>query len=63
MFDCPRLHHLSIMRRSARTNFNWAGTAAEGVDLVGCDTPAGERLTQMAEFFQVKAAASGASGE
>jgi DNA-binding MarR family transcriptional regulator len=37
---------------SARTNFNWAETAAEGVDLVGRDTPAGERLTQMAEFFQ-----------
>ncbi|WP_442914329.1 MarR family transcriptional regulator [Kribbella sp. NBC_00709] len=37
---------------SARTNFNWAETAAEGVELVGRDTPAGERLTQMAEFFQ-----------
>ncbi|RZU16107.1 MarR family protein [Kribbella rubisoli] len=37
---------------SARTNFNWAETAAEGVALVGRDTPAGERLTQMAEFFQ-----------
>ena len=37
---------------SARTNHNWAETAAEGVELVGRDTPAGERLTQMAEFFQ-----------
>ena len=37
---------------SARTNHNWAETAAEGVDLVGRDTPAGERLTQMAEFFE-----------
>ncbi|WUK76995.1 MarR family transcriptional regulator [Kribbella sp. NBC_00359] len=36
---------------SARTNLNWAGTAAEGADLLGRDTPAGERLTQMAEFF------------
>jgi DNA-binding transcriptional regulator GbsR (MarR family) len=36
---------------SARTNHNWAETAAEGVELVGRDTPAGERLTQMAEFF------------
>ncbi|TDX03704.1 GbsR/MarR family transcriptional regulator [Kribbella sp. VKM Ac-2566] len=37
---------------SARTNHNWAATAAEGVKLVGRDTPAGERLTQMAEFFE-----------
>ncbi|MFI5695579.1 helix-turn-helix domain-containing protein [Kribbella sp. NPDC051586] len=37
---------------SARTNVNWAETAAEGVGVVGRDTPAGERLTQMAEFFQ-----------
>lgn len=37
---------------SARTNFNWAETAAEGVDLVGRETPAGERLAQMAEFFE-----------
>lgn len=37
---------------SARTNHNWAATAAEGVELVGRDTPAGERLTQMAEFFE-----------
>ncbi|WP_272948527.1 GbsR/MarR family transcriptional regulator [Kribbella sindirgiensis] len=37
---------------SARTNHNWAETAAEGVELVGRDTPAGERLTQMAEFFE-----------
>lgn len=37
---------------SARTNFNWAETAAEGVELVGRDTPAGERLAQMAEFFE-----------
>ncbi|MGW6201299.1 MarR family transcriptional regulator [Kribbella sp. NPDC055110] len=37
---------------SARTNHNWAETAAEGVELVGRDTPAGERLAQMAEFFE-----------
>ncbi|RZT27730.1 MarR family protein [Kribbella sp. VKM Ac-2569] len=37
---------------SARTNHNWAETAADGVELVGRDTPAGERLTQMAEFFE-----------
>ncbi|WUF33152.1 MarR family transcriptional regulator [Kribbella sp. NBC_00482] len=37
---------------SARTNHNWAETAAEGVELVGRDTPAGERLKQMAEFFE-----------
>lgn len=37
---------------SARTNHNWAETAAEGVELVGRDTPAGERLTQMAQFFE-----------
>jgi DNA-binding transcriptional regulator GbsR (MarR family) len=37
---------------SARTNHNWAETAAEGVELVGRDTPAGERLVQMAEFFE-----------
>lgn len=37
---------------SARTNHNWAETAAEGIELVGRDTAAGERLTQMAEFFR-----------
>lgn len=37
---------------SARTNLNWAETAAEGADLLGRDAPAGERLTQMAEFFR-----------
>jgi DNA-binding transcriptional regulator GbsR (MarR family) len=36
---------------SARTNHNWAETAAEGVELVGRDTPAGERLMHMADFF------------
>jgi predicted transcriptional regulator len=36
---------------SSRTNLNWAETAAEGADLLGHDTPAGERLTQMADFF------------
>jgi DNA-binding transcriptional regulator GbsR (MarR family) len=37
---------------SARTNHNWAETAAEGVEVVGRDSPAGERLLQMAEFFE-----------
>jgi len=37
---------------SARTNHNWAETAAEGVELVGRDSPAGGRLLQMAEFFE-----------
>jgi DNA-binding transcriptional ArsR family regulator len=36
---------------SARTNLNWAETAAEGAALLGPGTPAGERLTTMAEFF------------
>lgn len=36
---------------SARTNLNWAETATEGATLLGPDTPAGERLTTMAEFF------------
>lgn len=36
---------------SARTNLNWAETATEGADLLGPDTPAGARLTKMAEFF------------
>ncbi|MGW6276823.1 MarR family transcriptional regulator [Kribbella sp. NPDC055071] len=36
---------------SSRTNLNWAETAAEGAELLGPDTPAGERLTQMASFF------------
>ncbi|HEY3561615.1 MAG TPA: helix-turn-helix domain-containing protein [Kribbella sp.] len=37
---------------SARTNHNWAETAAEGIELLGRDTPAGERLMHMAEFFR-----------
>ncbi|GAB2655855.1 GbsR/MarR family transcriptional regulator [Kribbella swartbergensis] len=36
---------------SARTNLNWAETAGEGAELLGRDTPAGERLRKMAEFF------------
>jgi Helix-turn-helix domain/MarR family len=36
---------------SARTNLNWAETAAEGASLLGPDTPAGDRLTRMADFF------------
>ena len=37
---------------SARTNHNWAETAAAGVELLGSGTPAGERLMHMAEFFE-----------
>jgi DNA-binding transcriptional regulator GbsR (MarR family) len=36
---------------SARTNLNWAETAAEGAGLLGPGTPAGVRLTKMADFF------------
>ncbi|HZX04015.1 GbsR/MarR family transcriptional regulator [Kribbella sp.] len=36
---------------SARTNHNWAETAAEGIAVLGPDTPAGQRLAQMAAFF------------
>ncbi|GAA3091180.1 DNA-binding MarR family transcriptional regulator [Kribbella aluminosa] len=36
---------------SARTNNNWAETAAEGIALLGADTPAGQRLSHMADFF------------
>lgn len=36
---------------SSRTNLNWAETAAEGAGLLGRATPAGERLTEMADFF------------
>ncbi|GAA1590445.1 helix-turn-helix domain-containing protein [Kribbella hippodromi] len=36
---------------SAGTNLNWAETAAEGAELLGPDSPAGERLAQMAAFF------------
>ncbi|WP_350278063.1 helix-turn-helix domain-containing protein [Kribbella sp. HUAS MG21] len=36
---------------SARTNYSWAELAAEGIELVGRDTPAGERLMHMADFF------------
>ncbi|MEU4195291.1 helix-turn-helix domain-containing protein [Kribbella sp. NPDC026611] len=36
---------------SARTNLNWAETAAEGAELLGPETPAGRRLTAMADFF------------
>ncbi len=42
---------LKAWQISARTNLNWAETAAEGAALLGPDTPAGERLTTMAEFF------------
>jgi hypothetical protein len=36
---------------SARTNLNWAETAAEGAELLGAETPAGRRLSAMADFF------------
>lgn len=36
---------------SARTNLNWAETANEGAGLLGPDSPAGVRLTRMADFF------------
>jgi len=42
---------LKAWQVSARTNLNWAETAAEGVELLGSDTPAGERLAHMADFF------------
>jgi len=42
---------LKVSQVSARPNLNWAETATEGADLLGRDTPAGERLTQMADFF------------
>ncbi|MEU4602744.1 MarR family transcriptional regulator [Kribbella sp. NPDC023972] len=42
---------LQAWRISARTNLNWAETAGEGAVLLGPDTPAGERLTKMADFF------------
>ncbi|GAA1115996.1 helix-turn-helix domain-containing protein [Kribbella jejuensis] len=48
---------------SARTNHNWAQTAAEGIELLGPDTPAGERLMHMAEFFErLSEEMSGGSG-
>lgn len=37
---------------SARTNHNWAETVAEGIELLGPDTPAGQRLSHMAAFFE-----------
>jgi DNA-binding transcriptional regulator GbsR (MarR family) len=42
---------LQAWKISARTNLNWAETATEGAALLGPDTPAGERLTAMADFF------------
>ncbi|MGW1339648.1 MarR family transcriptional regulator [Kribbella sp. NPDC002412] len=36
---------------SARTNLNWAETAAEGAELLGPESPAGVRLGKMADFF------------
>ncbi|TCC57523.1 MarR family transcriptional regulator [Kribbella pittospori] len=42
---------LQAWKVSARTNLNWAETATEGAALLGPDTPAGERLTHMADFF------------
>ncbi|MFI7061433.1 MarR family transcriptional regulator [Kribbella sp. NPDC050124] len=36
---------------SARTNLNWAETAAEGAELLGAESPAGGRLSKMADFF------------
>ncbi|MEV0286402.1 MULTISPECIES: MarR family transcriptional regulator [unclassified Kribbella] len=36
---------------SARTNLNWAETAAEGAELLGSESPAGVRLGKMADFF------------
>jgi predicted transcriptional regulator len=54
-----RLQHLVIAedvwvhawKVSARTNLNWAETASEGAEVFGPDSPAGERLRKMAEFF------------
>jgi len=37
---------------SSSTNANWAETAAEGVELFGSDSPAGRRLSVMADFFR-----------
>jgi DNA-binding transcriptional regulator GbsR (MarR family) len=42
---------LQAWKISARTNLNWAETATEGAELLGPGSPAGERLTKMAEFF------------
>jgi predicted transcriptional regulator len=42
---------LQAWKVSARTNQNWAETATEGAALLGPGTPAGERLTHMADFF------------
>ncbi|TCC45118.1 MarR family transcriptional regulator [Kribbella capetownensis] len=42
---------LQAWKVSARTNLNWAETATEGAALLGPGTPAGERLTHMADFF------------
>jgi DNA-binding transcriptional regulator GbsR (MarR family) len=36
---------------SARTNYSWGELAAEGIELVGRESPAGERLMHMADFF------------
>ncbi|WP_406047510.1 MarR family transcriptional regulator [Kribbella sp. NBC_00889] len=43
---------LQAWKVSARTNLNWAETATEGAALLGPDSPAGERLTHMADFFR-----------
>jgi predicted transcriptional regulator len=43
---------LQAWKVSARTNQNWAETAAEGAALLGPETQAGERLTHMADFFR-----------
>ena len=40
-----------VVRMQSQVLVRWAKTLAEGVDLVGAQTPAGERMAQDAAFF------------
>ena len=40
-----------VVRMQSQVLVRWAKMLAEGIDVVGPDTPAGERMTQFAAFF------------
>ena len=40
-----------VVRLQSQVLFRWAKMLAEGIDVVGPDTPAGERMAQYAAFF------------
>ena len=42
---------VEVVRMQQQVLARWAKTLSEGVEVVGADTPAGERMAEYAEFF------------